>query len=191
MTLTQPKRFACLVLKTFHSTDYRGIVAILKDHRELCNEPGLKRVPHFTTLQKASQRLLRSQTVHRLLATTLSLWESSTPQPRLVAVDANGIEAGEVSPYFVRRRRRGQETQQNPLYATTTYTRFPKLNLIGDYRNHLVMACYPTRGPSPDGPDLPRMMRRLPSIETIDQLLADAGYDGEHHHEMLRENYQI
>ena len=53
------------------------------------------------------------------------------------------------------------------------------------------MACHPTRGPPSDGPDLPRKMRRLHSIESIAQLLADAGYDGEHHHQLLRENDQI
>ena len=55
---TQPQLFVCLVLKVFHRTDYRGIVAILKDSPDLCQTFGLTRVPHFTTLQKASKRLL-------------------------------------------------------------------------------------------------------------------------------------
>ena len=54
---TQPQLFVCLVLKIFFKTDYRGIVAILKDSPDLCKCFNLKIVPHFTTLQKASKRL--------------------------------------------------------------------------------------------------------------------------------------
>ena len=58
-TFTQPQLFACLVLKTFLRTDYRGIVAYLNGMTELRDAIGLKKVPHFTTLQKAARRLLR------------------------------------------------------------------------------------------------------------------------------------
>ena len=56
---TQPQVFAILVLKRFFQTDYRGIVQILKDFPELQKTLGLKKVPHFTTLQKAEARLLK------------------------------------------------------------------------------------------------------------------------------------
>jgi hypothetical protein len=56
---TQPQIFAVLVLKRFFQTDYRGIVQILKDFPELQKTLRLKRVPHFTTLQKAEARLLK------------------------------------------------------------------------------------------------------------------------------------
>jgi len=57
---TQPKLMVCLVLKTFFDIDYRGIIQILDDCPNLCKVFELKTVPHFTTLQKASKRLLRS-----------------------------------------------------------------------------------------------------------------------------------
>ena len=55
-TFTRPQLLACLVLKKFFKTDYRGIVAILKDSSALRATLGLSRVPHFTTLQKAATR---------------------------------------------------------------------------------------------------------------------------------------
>ncbi len=55
---TQPQLFACLVLKTFFKTDYRGLTTLLGDHTDLRTLLGLHLVPHFTTLQKASRRLL-------------------------------------------------------------------------------------------------------------------------------------
>jgi hypothetical protein len=56
---TQAQIFAILVLKRFFQTDYRGIVQILKDFGELRKTLQLKKVPHFTTLQKAEARLLK------------------------------------------------------------------------------------------------------------------------------------
>ena len=55
---TQHQLFACLVLKNFLRTDYRGLAAHLADHPSLLATLELKHVPHFTTFQKASRRLL-------------------------------------------------------------------------------------------------------------------------------------
>jgi len=68
---TQPQLFACLVLKEFLQLDYRKLAALLRDAPELAAKIGLKSVPHFTTFQKAADRLLLSPRVHRLLDATL------------------------------------------------------------------------------------------------------------------------
>src|ERR1700678_2162189 len=68
---TQPQLFVCLVLKTFFKTDYRGIATLLHDLPELRRTVGLRSVPHFTTLHKASQRLLRLPRTRRLLGATI------------------------------------------------------------------------------------------------------------------------
>jgi hypothetical protein len=56
---TQHQLFACLVLKEFYKADYRGIVNILIDCPNLCAAIELEHVPHYTTLQKAADRLLK------------------------------------------------------------------------------------------------------------------------------------
>jgi hypothetical protein len=56
---SQHQLLAMLVLKQFFRTDYRGIVAILEDMQELQNILRLTKIPHFTTLQKAHERLLK------------------------------------------------------------------------------------------------------------------------------------
>ena len=58
-TFTQHQLFAMLALKEFMRCDYRKATALLQDCPELCEAIGLKEVPHYTTLQKASKRLLR------------------------------------------------------------------------------------------------------------------------------------
>ena len=70
-TFTQPQLLACLVLKKFFRTDYRGIAAIIRDHSDLRQILGLAKAPHFTTLQKASVRLLPQSRFRKLLGCTL------------------------------------------------------------------------------------------------------------------------
>jgi hypothetical protein len=185
-TFTQPQLFACLVLKAFFKTDYRGIVAQLSDNPTLCADMGLARIPHFTTLQKAACRLLRFQTVRRLIEATLRLAMGRKKQLQRVAIDASGFESRRISPYFVRRRDRSSGRP-----TTSYYTRFPKLGLIGDCQTHLVLAAYPTRGPTPDVHQLAETFKQLPMNVTLLRLLADAGYDSEANHQLLRGEHGI
>ena len=56
---TQAQLFACLALKTFLKTDYRGVAAFLEDFPELRGDLGLTKVPHYSTLCYAERRLLQ------------------------------------------------------------------------------------------------------------------------------------
>jgi hypothetical protein len=56
---TQAQLFAMLTLRRFFKTDYRGTVQLLEDFAELRSLLELKKVPHFTTLQKAEARLIK------------------------------------------------------------------------------------------------------------------------------------
>jgi hypothetical protein len=56
---TQHQHFAILVLRQFFRTDYRGIVQTLEEWAELRQALGLTRVPHYSTLCYAEQRLLK------------------------------------------------------------------------------------------------------------------------------------
>jgi hypothetical protein len=56
---TQPQLFTILVLKQFFKTDYRGIVQLLADLPDLQRVLELKKVPHYSTLKYAQDRLLK------------------------------------------------------------------------------------------------------------------------------------
>ena len=56
---TQHQLFAVLALKTFLKTDYRGVIALLEDFAELRDDLGLDKIPHYSTLCYAEQRLLK------------------------------------------------------------------------------------------------------------------------------------
>jgi hypothetical protein len=64
---TQPQLFACLVLKEFEKKDYRGVRQLLLDCADLREAIALRHVPHYTTFQKASVRLLKLPHVRLLL----------------------------------------------------------------------------------------------------------------------------
>jgi hypothetical protein len=98
-----------LVLKTFFKTDYRGIAEQLHDLSELRHTLGLERVPHFTTLQKAAQRLLRQPHAQRVLHTTVRRFFRRRRRSRRVAMDSSGFDCGHASRYFIRRRTRTEE----------------------------------------------------------------------------------
>jgi hypothetical protein len=185
-TFTQPQLFACLVLKAFFKTDYRGIVAILKDWPELASGLGLNRVPHYTTLQKAGERLLCFGPANDLLRATVRHQLGDDPQVELAAADSTGFESSQISPYFVKRRAKGQDRSENP-NQTITYTRFPKCELAVDCSTHLVLCAIPSLGPYPDINRLPVLLLLALACVTISTILADAGYDWEWAHCFARE----
>lgn len=182
-TYTQHQIFACLVLKNFFKTDYRGVAAILRDCAELRDAIGLARVPHFTTLQKAAERLLAAAPAARLLEATVARAGGRRRRVETAAVDSTGLESRHVSPHYLRRRGRSARTRR--------YTRYPKLDAACDTRSRLILAARPGRGPGADGPALRPLLRRATRRARIGHLVGDAGYDAEAHHRLARDRYGI
>ena len=145
---TQPQLLACLVLKEFLRLDYRGLAAHLADHAELTRLLGMEAVPHYTTFQKAADRLLVAASARKLFDAVLARALRDKVRRRrvpLAAVDGTGLESRHVSRYYVKRRSNtGTGTQ------VTTYARYPKVVLVTDCRTHLVLAAVPGRGPASD-----------------------------------------
>ena len=172
--------------------DYRKLEALLIDTPALCNAIGMNRVPHFTTFQKAAKRLLVCRHAKKLLTQTVTLGIDAKrvkKRTRLVAVDGTRFESRHISRDFVKRRERGQNTDQtrsNPRYQTTTYTRFPKAGVVCDCGSHMIFSVVPERGPGPDIKHTRRLLTGIPKSIRIDTVLADAGYDGEWVHEFVR-----
>jgi len=188
-TYTLPQLFACLVLKTFLRTDYRGIEAFLKDLPGIGDSIALKCVPDHSTFQKAAVRIFGSHTAERLLASSIRMYLGRRKKIGLVAADSSGFESGHRSPYFVRRRARGQKQAKNPLYQTSAYTRFPKLSLLVDCQSHMVLSMLTSTGPSPDMHDLPGLLAGVPMGVKLSRIVADAGFDSQANHEYLRDEH--
>ena len=184
---TQPQLMVCLVLKAFFDIDYRGIVQILNDFPSLGQVFGLQTVPHFTTLQKASRRLLSTDHAQALLRRTLEIGLGRRKTVTLAALDSTGLEARHVSRYFVLRKR----SKQLQTLEETTYKRFPKLAMVCDCRTHLILSMIPSWGPSVDVNQFRRPLDRAARHVPIRRLLADAGFDSEANHRYARETLHI
>jgi hypothetical protein len=172
------------VLKEFLRLDSRGLVAHLVDHPDLPRLIGLKTVPHFTTFQKAADRLLTAAPARAVFHAVLTAALRAKVRKRrvpLAAVDGTGLESRHTSRYYIKRRSRtGNETQE------TAYSKYPKVVLVSDCTGHLVLAAVPGRGPASDLVQFKAALRQAAGRARIGTLVADADFDAEWVHEHVR-----
>jgi len=183
---SQHQLFACLVLKNFLKTDYRGIAQYLKDSPDLAKTIELKRIPHFTTLQKASRRLLTSKNAQRLLDATVKQHLGRKKRVPAAAIDSTGLQCGCASAYFAKRRKYGKTKQKKVIYH-----QYPKLGVVSDTGDHFIFAFCTGRGPRPDVDEFKPLVNQAQTRVRMGTLTADAGYDSEPNHRYARQEHRI
>lgn len=187
---TQPQLFACLVLKEFEKKDYRGIRQLLLDCEDLREVIGLNSVPHYTTLQKASRRLLRQDRVRVLIDDTVRRIRRRKTRVDRAAADSSGFDAHHASRYFIWRRDNRKKDEKRPK-KRVSYKKYGKLMLIICCATHAILAAVASAGPTPDIDQLGGVLEQLPRSQTLLHMVADAGFDSAHNHRLLREKYGI
>lgn len=190
-TFTQHQLFACLVLKDFYNLTYRGTVAMLADCVSLTAAIGLERVPHFTTLQKAADRLLLLSSFRRLLTATVERARTRKVlrrRPRLGAMDTSGFESQHTSRYYAQRRKM---TGKSGRKCRVEYHRYPKLGLVCDTHSHFILAARTSQGPQPDFGDFEPLLREAYARARLKAVAADAGFDSEANHRLARDELGI
>jgi hypothetical protein len=183
---TQPQLFACLVLKTFFKLDYRGVSIWLHELSDLRRAIGLRGVPHFTTLQKASVRLLRLRRVRCLLRATIRRRLPRRRRVQRAAFDSTGLDCGHRSFYYVRRR-----SANNKRWKRIVYSRYAKLELAVDTATHVIIAAIAGRGPKVDTDRFVPLLKATLGNVGLDAVLADAGYDSEPNHRYARDQHGV
>ncbi|MFQ6047988.1 MAG: transposase [Phycisphaerae bacterium] len=96
-------------------------------------------------------------------------------------IDATGFESRYTSRYYVWRQGRRRHRR----------SRWPKLTLGCHSETYLFAALVISEGPSQDSPQFPEAVRQACRHLSIDRLLGDAGYDGEHNHRLAREELGV
>jgi Transposase DDE domain len=187
---TQPQLFACLVLKEFEKKDYRGIRRLLIDWPELQQVLGLTSVPHYTTLQKASRRLLRQDRIRALLDVTVRRVRGRKKCVRHAAVDSSGFDAHHASRYFIWRRDKQKDKEKQPK-KRVSYKKYGKLMLIVCCATHAILAAVASAGPTPDIDQLDEIVWQLPRSQTVLHMVGDAGFDSAYNHQLLRDQHGI
>lgn len=179
---------ACLTLKEFFTTDYRGITEIIADSSDIRKALELTETPHFTTLQKASRRLTSKKTIEQLLKHILTLATKakiSKKSVALAAMDGTGFESHYTSRYFTARRTQGMKSEPKSIL----YARFPKVGIVSDTANHLILSGVPDRGPRFDIVHFNPALRSAVAKKHIYRIVADRGYDSEANHVRSRTTY--
>jgi len=98
--------------------------------------------------------------------------------PPMVAADSTGLDSSRRSEYFGRR-------------SGVKKRHFPKVSQVVDTATHLSLACISERGPGPDDLVFHDLARQAHRRQPFKLLLADAGYDAEHHHAFLRRELNV
>jgi transposase len=91
-----------------------------------------------------------------------------------VAIDSTGLEARHVSSYYSKRKKFRMK-------------RYPKWTVVIDTRSYLVLGMVADRGPQADDIEFDEAVLSAHSRQPFKELLADAGYDSEGHHRLVRE----
>jgi hypothetical protein len=183
--------FACLVLKDFYNLTYRGTVGLLADSDSLCEAIGLEQVPHFTTLQKAADRLLVEKPFRQLLTATVQRAKKAKllRRPvRLAAMDTSGFEARHTSRYYAWRRKKAGKHGRK---SAVSYRRYPKLGVVCDTTSHFCLAARASQGPRPDFGDFRPLLVEAQTRAGVKTIAADAGFDSEANHRLARDELGI
>ena len=146
----------------------------------------LSRIPHFTTVQKAAQRLLKAAPARRLLDATVCMHQGRRRRVKRAVIDSTGLECSAASGYFIRRRSR----VAGP-WKTVVYHRYPKLGLVCDADCHFILAAHAGRGPRPDIDEFQPLFSQAIARVGLLQMIADAGYDSEPNHQFARDRHGV
>lgn len=151
----------CLhVLKEQYRTSYREIVQLSEEHhleRLFC----IRRIPHFTTLQKFLQRVDKAlfERLVRACGKVLKLCKLT------VAVDSTGLSLTNPSHYY-----------SNRINAPKVKN-FVKLSLAVDVKSKLILNCKAHANNQHDSLDFQPLLKDLRKL--IKSVLADKAYDSE------------
>lgn len=100
---------------------------------------------------------------------------------RTAAIDSTGLETRHASTHFQRRCSRSE----------STHASWPKLTAVFHTESQLIVGAVASRGPSQDSLEFPAAMRQAAGNLRPRRVVADKGYDAEHHHVLCRRELGI
>jgi len=165
-TFTQPQLITLYCLKLKLGVSYRELIDWLSEMPRLQEALGLRRLPHFTTVQKAFARL--ETAVWRVLQRVSASLVKGDP---IVALDASGWDRSYASRYYTQRAK--------------LKIRSLKVSLLVDTGAQTVLDLHVTTTRKHDTQIGPKLTER--NLERFQILTADKGYDDRTHRQRLRQ----
>ena len=160
-----------LIAKENTTFGYRKYTESLYDSK-IPQYIGLKKIPHFTTIQKYASRL-KSKILEKLIFLCKHLFKE---QGTIWGVDSTGIELDHASAHYCKRIDR-----EKPVKG------FLNFNVISDLYNKSFVVVKIRKRRRHDCVDLQCMYPKIKN-EHFDFFVADKGYDSEKNHKMIFES---
>lgn len=183
---TQKQLMACLILRAYLKTTYRGVVDFLSGHGGLRAALGMEeKLPHYTTLQKFSARSEILKIVDLLIARIgkAGLRMQGGKQKEVeVAIDATGMETTVASAHYATRSGRQRRKWVKLSLSVICGCLLP----VG-----LVMAWGPSNDKCQAEDLLFKSLDEMPLSCLPQRLYGDAGYDADWIHALCREEWGV
>jgi len=162
---TQHQHILLLVVKTYLRRTYREVTELMGELLNIRKLIKLRRIPHFTTLQKFLQRFSPAL-LEKLIYGMIDNSDCSR-----AAVDSTGFSSGYASTYYVKRAGGRDEVRS-----------FIKASIAIDLKKQVVISLKLRKAPANDSRDF------IPLLKKVNPLLviADKGYDAEKNLRYLR-----
>jgi hypothetical protein len=157
-----------LVVKEHSKYGYRMFVESLYDSK-IPQYISLKKIPHFTTLQKFSQRI-KSKLLDKLIFMTNHLFKE---RGTFFGIDSTGMELDQASGYYCKRIDR-----EKPVKG------FVMLNAMSDLSSQIILATKIRKYRRHDSIDFVSIFKKVKQLD-FDYLVADKGYDSEKNHQAV------
>jgi hypothetical protein len=173
-TYTNHQHLFLLIAKEHSKYDYRKFIESLYDSK-IPRYIGLKKIPHFTTLQKFAKRLA-AKLIDKLVFLTKDLFKK---QGTIFGADSTGMELDHASSHYCKRIDRMEPVKG-----------FVNLNMICDVKNKNILVTKIRKKRRSDFTDFIPMFNKIKHFK-FEYFVADKGYDSDKNHKLIYENGAI
>ena len=168
---TMWQHLVLLTIRQYEGKSYRMFVEWLIEAHYLRLFLGLSRVPHFTTLQKFTDRI-NNTLLEKIISSFIVI---SGTRRVFIGIDSTGFKMTHASQYYTER--------------TGFRRKYAKLSIGADVLQQIICTIKIRRAPTRhDNIDFRPIITRTSNILPLSIVTADKGYDSEENHLLVRED---
>jgi IS5 family transposase len=185
---TLPQLFACLVLREHQGRSYRGTEALLRDCRHWCRAIGMRKAPDHNTLCRAFQVIVSQRNIDKMLDLLVRWFDQAGQLGTTAAIDSSLYDTHHRSRHYEQRCRQNSSNDRGIVSdrRSASCKKTPKLT-IASTLGHVILAAWPRTGMGADYKDFVPVVRDAHRRCKLEVILADAGYDSQANHRLVRE----
>ncbi len=165
-----------LSFKQLFDKSYRFVIEQIALMTPLLELLGIPEAPHFTTLQKASQRF-RGTLIEKVISSFVS---STKSQSVRYGIDSTGFQATRCSAYYTTVIKKQKKHRRR-------IRRHIKVSTVVDLDHQLPATFKIRRGPASDHRDSAEIMRKTKKVKPAKSMDGDKGYDSEKNRKIVVE----